>query len=80
MEPRTLPCGLVLRTATAADAPALEACNRRIHDSADEPDEDIGAWTRDLVAGRHPTIHPSDFLVITEPRSGAVVSSLNLIA
>lgn len=80
MQPRTLAGGLVLRTATAADAEALAAFNTRVHGSDDEPETGIGAWTRDLVLGRHPTVRAEDFLVVTEPRDGAIVSSLNLIA
>ena len=80
MQPRTLAGGLVLRAATEADAPALEAFNGRVHGTGDDPDTGLGAWTRDLVAGRHPSIRASDFLVVVEPRDSAVVSSLNLIA
>jgi len=80
VEPRTLAGGLVLRTAIEADAEALEAFNRRVHGTDGSPAAGIGAWARDLALGRHPTFRAADFLVVTEPREDAIVSSLNLIA
>jgi hypothetical protein len=74
--------GLVLRRATPADADALVAFTADVlrNQDAAEPDERIAAWTRDLVAGRHPTFSVGDFTVVEDVRSGAIVSSLCLIS
>jgi hypothetical protein len=79
---RDLGDGLMLRRATAADAEALAAFNAEVQrdPSAAGPDEGIAAWTRDLMLGEHPTFDVGDFTLVEDTRSGAIVSSLNLIS
>src|SRR3990172_5714663 len=74
--------GLILRRATPADAEALSAFNGRIHSDAgpEQPDLRVAAWTRDLLAGNHPTFDAADFTIVEDTRTGAIVSSLNLIS
>jgi len=74
--------GLILRRSTPADADALADFNARIHSDAgpQEPDEVIAAWTRDLLKGDHPTFGVGDFTIVEDTRTGAIVSSLNLIS
>lgn len=73
--------GLVLRTGEAGDAEAMAAFNARIHAEPNDPgpDEAIAAWTRDLFT-EHPTVTPQDFLVVEDPTSSVIVSSLCLIS
>lgn len=80
--PRDLGDGLILRQATLADAKPLAAFNAEIHRERDVegPDERVAAWTRDLMSGTHPTFRPQDFTVVEDTRTGAIVSSLNLIS
>ncbi len=80
MEPQQLPDGLVLRAATPQDAGALTEFDARVFGEDGQPDVGLGAWVADLASGDHPTFRPSDFLVVTEPGTGAIVSSLCLIA
>jgi hypothetical protein len=40
----------------------------------------VAAWTRDLLAGNHPTFDAADFTIVEDTRTGAIVSSLNLIS
>jgi hypothetical protein len=79
---RELGDGLVLRRSTRADGPALSEFNAHIHGSEDtgEPNDWVGAWTRDLLEKPHPTFHPEDFTIVEDTRRGAIVSSLNLIS
>jgi hypothetical protein len=79
---RQLDNGLILRRSTAADADSLAAFNAAIHSDygPGEPDERIGAWTRDLLARPHPTFHPDDCTLVVDPVSGKIVSSMNLIS
>jgi hypothetical protein len=80
--PRDLGDGLVLRRATAADAAAIVAFNRRTHSwSPSMPlRETFADWTRDLLDGGHPTTGPGNFTVVEETGTGAIVSTLGLIA
>jgi hypothetical protein len=80
--PRDLGDGLILRWATPEDSEELAAFNIRIHsDSPDEPETELGAWTRDLMNGRHPTTGPSDFTVVVDTNNGhKIISSLCLIS
>ena len=79
---RDLGDGLILRRSTPADAGALADFNARIHSDAgpQEPDEVTAAWTRDLLKGDHPTFGVDDFTIVEDTRTGAIVSSLNLIS
>lgn len=72
--------GLILRRALPADTDRLAEFNGRIHADDDTPPESISAWTRDLMQGRMPGTSADDFLVVEEPASGKIVSSMNLIS
>jgi len=74
--------GLILRQATPDDAEALAEFDSRVHSDLgwDKPDEHLAVWVRDLMLKPHPTFEPSDFLVVEDAASGAIVSSTNLIA
>jgi GNAT acetyltransferase-like protein len=73
--------GLVLRHATAADADKLADFNAHIHGHSNgEPEDRVGAWTRDLLAKPHPTFKPGDFTIVEEQGTGRIVSSLNHIS
>lgn len=78
--PRDLGGGLTLRRATTADTDALAALNASLHRwPQPPPNPPVGAWTRDLLGGAHPTTGPGDFLVVEEHGTGRLVSSLCLI-
>jgi hypothetical protein len=74
---QSLPDGLVLRTATPADASALADFNARVHsdDGEDKPDEAVRVWTYDLLTRPHPTLTPADFLVVEDTRTGDIAST-----
>jgi len=81
---RDLGGGLILRQARVEDAEAVAVFNARIHHSSGDFDQrelhrGIAAGTRDLMSGDHPTCDASDFTVIEETRTGAIVSSTCLI-
>jgi len=80
--PRLINETLQLRTARPEDAEKLADFNARIHsdDGPEKPDDKVAAWTRDLLAGKHPTFSPSDFTIVEELRTGKIVSSANLIS
>ncbi|MFZ6031656.1 MAG: GNAT family N-acetyltransferase [Chloroflexota bacterium] len=80
--PRDLGNNLVLRWATPKDIDAIVSFNAKIHSDhgPDKPDERVGAWTRDLMGGGHPTCRAGDFTVVEDIASGEIVSSLNLIS
>ena len=77
--------GLILRRAIREDAEAVAAFNARIHFSPGgpferrEPHRGIAAGARDLMSGDHPTCDASDFTVVEDTTTGAVVSSTCLI-
>ena len=79
---RDLGDGLILRRATPGDAEALVSFNSQIHGSQEtgEPDLRVGAWTRDLMEQPHPTFNVGDFTLVVDSKTGAIVSSLNLIS
>ena len=74
--------GLILRRATPEDAEALVAFNALVHKRPDaqDPDEGIEVWTRDLMKGDHPTIKLDDFTIVEDTNTGAIVSSSILIS
>lgn len=76
-----LGAGLVMRTCTPADAEVVADFNARMHsdNGPEAPNEDIRIWVRDLLTRPHPTVTPSDFLVVEDTATGAVVSSVMLI-
>jgi len=79
---RDLGDNLILRQATPDDADALAEFNAKIHSDAgaDQPNEHVGAWTRDLLEHPHPTLDPGDFTIVEDTGCGKIVSSLNLIS
>src|SRR5574340_1647516 len=77
--PRDLGDGLVLRRSTPAHADRLAEFNSRVH-GGETPDPTIGAWTRDLLLGTHPTFAVGDFLIVERAGDGKIVSSTNLIS
>jgi hypothetical protein len=77
---RELGDGLILRRATPADAEALAAFNGRVFGEPGAPNETSVDWTLDLIDGSHPTTGPDDFTLVEDTRTGAIVSSMVLIA
>src|SRR5262245_19482040 len=80
--PRDLGDGLTLRTATAADAEPLATFvgdTLRAQDG-DAPDHHLADWTRDLLERRHPSFTPADATVVTDSRTGEIVSCLHLLS
>lgn len=79
--PQDLDGGLRLRWGRPEDEDALAAFNVRLHsDEPDAPEEWLGNWTRDLLRGEHPMASATDFTVVEEVASGAIVSSQVLIS
>jgi hypothetical protein len=80
--PRDLGDGLVLRRATQADTQALADFDAQIHRDRgmEEPNPRVRAWVQDLMSETHPTFRPEDFTLVEDTRTGAIVSSLNLIS
>jgi hypothetical protein len=77
---RDLGNGLIMRAATVADTDELVKFNGRIHsEGSDEPDEFVMNWVRDLMTRPHPTLKPSDFLVVIDAKTNKIVSTLNYI-
>ncbi|HUF93161.1 MAG TPA: GNAT family N-acetyltransferase [Candidatus Limnocylindria bacterium] len=73
--------GLVLRRATPADTGAVAAFVADVlrGQDATEPSPAMGAWSHDLVSGRHPGVRAGDCRMVTET-TGAIVSCATLIA
>ncbi len=78
---RDLGDGLIMRSATLEDTEALVEFNGNVHSMSDgdEPDEFVMNWVRDLMTRPHPTVKPSDFLVVVDTQTNKIVSSLNYI-
>jgi hypothetical protein len=79
---RDLGDGLTLRSATAADAESLATFvgdTLRAQDG-ETPDHHLADWTRDLLEGRHPAFTPADATVVTDTRTGEIVSCLHLLS
>jgi hypothetical protein len=72
--------GMILRRVTETDTEALVDFNSRLHSDSESPDMRVGEWTRDLLSKPHPTFHLGDFIVVEDTRSGAIISSMNLIS
>ncbi len=77
---RELGDGLVMRRGAVEDAEALADFQAITNSSTEEPDEGIRQWTRDLASGGMPGFDPSDFVIVEDTATGAIVSSLNLIS
>ncbi len=78
---KELGAGLILRRSTSADADALSDFCGEIHSS--EPgqrEEQVYAWTRDLLTRPHPRFRPDDFTVVEEAATGRIISTMNLIS
>jgi hypothetical protein len=76
---RDLGNGLIVRRSTPEDAQALAEFNGQIHGENELDTQRVAAWTRDLLARPHPTLHPDDFTIIEETATGRIISSMNLI-
>lgn len=74
--------GLLLRWADISDMDALARFNIQIHSPDPKiPMDWLGDWTRDLMAGDHPSTNAADFTVVVDQNEkGKIVSSLNLIS
>lgn len=77
---RDLGDGLVLRRGMEEDAEALGDFHAVVNTLTNEPDESVRLHARELMRGRHPSLGPEDFTVVEDTRSGAIVSSLNLVS
>jgi hypothetical protein len=73
--------GLILRRATPDDVERLAEFNALVFARRDAgaPDLRAAAAVRDLADGNHPTCRATDFTLVEDTRTGAVVSSLVLI-
>ena len=71
--------GLILRRSTPADVDELVQFNAVVHGRPDHPDHGVAVWTRDLLTRPHPTFHEGGVLVVEDPATHRIVSSLNLI-
>jgi hypothetical protein len=72
---------LILRQATVADTEALARFDAEfLVDPGQPPDERLAIEVRDMMSGSHPVLSAGDFTVVEDTRSGAIVSSLNLIS
>jgi len=74
--------GLILRRATVADTEELVAFHADVlrDPGAEEPDEGVMVWVRDLMTHPHPTFDVGDFTLVEDTHSRAIVSSLCLIS
>jgi hypothetical protein len=73
--------GLIIRHITPADTDELCRFNAEIQaDPGMPPEEEIAAWTYDLIHNPPPTFTIDDFTVVEDTRTGRIVSSLNLIS
>ena len=78
---RQLDGGLIMRHGHIDDTERLVAFNGGIHGREDDVDRrTVGAWTRDLISGGHPTFKSEDFIIVEDPDKQKIISSLNLIS
>lgn len=79
---RELEDGLILRRSSAADATKLVDFLGNLHrEPGDEgPEEHVAAWVGELMSGDHPTFDVSDFTIVEDTGTGAIVSCLCLIS
>ncbi len=78
---KELGAGLILRRSSPEDADALSDFCGDIH--SEEPgqrEEQVYAWTRDLLTRPHPRFRPDDFTVVEDIATGRIVSTMNLIS
>ncbi len=72
--------GLVMRRATLDDVDRLAEFNGEIHGDNPADARAVASWVRDLLIGPHPTFQTGDFLIVEDPASGKIVSSLCTIS
>ncbi len=73
--------GLIMRHANPDDVDRLAAFTVLIHSNGIAQDSrGLDAWIRDLLSGKHPTFQAGDFVIIEDPASGKIISSMNLIS
>ena len=77
---RDLGDGLILRRSAPEDADVLSDFNAVVNSLTDQPDEQVRAWTCDLISGRLPRFDSEDFTIVEDTKTGAIVSTLNLIS
>ena len=79
--PTDLGDGLLLRRAAEQDIPELGEFNIRVHsEDLEDPEVWLREWTRDLLAGQHPTTGLHNFTVVVDQNAGGrIISSAGLI-
>ena len=76
---RDLGNGLFMRHAAREDVDALCTFNAKILGQEEADRIGVVAWTRDLLTRPHATFQPGDFIIVEEPFTGRIVSSMCLI-
>ncbi len=73
--------GLVLRASTPDDRGALATFFGDVFPGPNEtePAGWLITWTKDLMSGQHPIVAPSDFTVVIDTGTGAIVSGCGFI-
>ena len=71
--------GLVLRLATLNDGKPLSQFNMNTLGTDLRDQQEVAAYTRDLIAASHPTCGPSNFSIVEDTRPEKIVSSMCLI-
>jgi hypothetical protein len=79
---RDLGDGLVMRSATEADADRLGEFNADVLRGQDAPDPApwMATWTRDLVGGRHPSFRADSALLVEDSHAKRIVASMVLLS
>lgn len=72
--------GLIMRRATLDDIDRLADFDAKIHAEDTYDAKALTWWVRDLVTGPHPTFQTGDFIIVEDPATGKIVSSLNTIS
>lgn len=79
--PRAMGNNLVMRWGKPEDAQAVAEFNAKVHSDTAEPDGYVYYWTLELFQGKHPTVGPSDFLIVVdESKNNKIASTLCLIS
>ncbi|SRR6266498_813860 len=78
-QPAQIGDDFIMRPGMREDIDQLAEFNRRIHSFNPDPDVTIPAMTRDLLSGVLSTVQPEDFILIIEPRTGRIASSMVMI-
>ena len=77
---RELGDGLVLRRGRDEDSEPLAEFNAVVNSVTGDRDDEVYHWTLDLMSGELPNFDASDFTIVEDTRTGAIVSTLNLIS